>query len=263
MDYFVALFPLFLTILTYIIIQIHARDCRVLVYLWKPFSVCFAPLVRRYQWNPAESLVHVFVTFLVLSYCKFLYVSSSLLRWSVLSNSTGAVVGPRVLYYDASVVFISRDHLPFAILAIFVVLTFNILPLLVVVLYPTRVFQKCLSCLRIRWHAVHAFADAFNGCYKDGTNGTWDYRYFAGFYLLLRIIYLFDDIMKMVLPNLNSVCYTGTIMLFVFSRPYKKNLFNILDSFFFLFVLFLRMGIHFHTVTAVIGIIGLVFSHTS
>ena len=259
MDYFVALFPLFLTILTYIIIQIHARDCRVLVYLWKPFSVCFAPLVRRYQWNPAESLVHVFVTFLVLSYCKFLYVSSSLLRWSALSNSTGAVVGPRVLYYDASVVFFSRDHLPFVFLAIFVVLTFNILPLLVVVLYPTRVFQKWLSCLRIRWHAVHAFADAFNGCYKDGTNGTWDYRYFAGFYLLLRIIYLFDDIMKMVLPNLNNVCIAVTIMLFVFSRPYKKNIFNILDSFFFLFVLFLRMGIDYNTVTTVFGIVLLLY----
>ena len=232
MDYLVALFPLFLTTLVYIIIQLHTRDCRVLVHLWKPFSLCFSPLVRRYQWNPAESLVHVFVTFLVLSYCKFLFVSSNLLRWTELSNSTGAVTGPRVLYYDTSVVFFSQEHLPFALLAIFVVLIFNILPLLVVVLYPTQVFQKCLNCFRVRWHAIHAFADAFNGCYKDGTNGTWDYRYFAGFYLLLRIIYLFDPITNINLPNLPKVCFSVTLMLFVFSRPYKKNLFNILDSFF-------------------------------
>ena len=235
MEYLVALFPLFLTVLTYVVIQLHARDCRVLVHLWRPFSVCCAPLVRRYQWNPAESLVHVFVAFLVLSYSKCLLVSFNLLRYTQVYNSTGALVAPRALYYDASVAFFSREHLPFAFLAIFVLLTFNILPLLVVVLYPTRVFQKCLNCCRSRWHAVHVFADAFNGCYKDGTNGTWDYRYFAGFYLLLRIFYLFYN--QLVLSNLITICDTVAILLFVFCRPYKKNLFNILDSFFFLIVL--------------------------
>ena len=234
MEYLVALFPLFLTALTYILIQ-HARDCRVLVYLWRPFSICFAHLVRRYQWNPAESLVHVFVAFLVLSYSKFLYVSFNLLRYTQVYNSTGALVAPRALYYDASVVFFSREHLPLAFLAIFLILTFIILPLLVVVLYPTRVFQKCLNCCRIRCHAVHAFADAFNGCYKDGTNGTWDYRYFAGFYLLLRMLYLFYN--QFVISNLITICVTVAILLFVFCRPYKKTLFNILDSFFFLMVL--------------------------
>ena len=235
MEYLVALFPLFLTALTYFLIQLHARDCRVLVYLWRPFGVCCAPLVRRYQWNPAESLVHVFVTFLVLSYSKFLFVSFNLLRYTQIISSTGALVAPRALFYDASVVFFSREHLPFAFLAIFVLLTFNVLPLLVVVLYPTRVFQKCLNCCRIRWHGVHAFADAFNGYYKDGTNGTSDYRYFAGFYLLGRILYLFYN--QFVTSNLIPICDTVAILLFVFCRPYKKNLFNILDSFFFLMVL--------------------------
>ena len=40
MEYLVALFPLFLTALTYIFIQLHARDCRILVTLWRPCSVC-------------------------------------------------------------------------------------------------------------------------------------------------------------------------------------------------------------------------------
>ena len=238
MEYLAALFPLFLTALAYIIIQQHARDCRVLVYLWRPFSVCFAPLVRRYQWNPAESLVHVFVTFLILSYSKVLFVSFTLLRYIPIHNSTGAVVAPRVLYYDASVTFLSREHLPFALLAIFVIFTFNILPLLVVVLYPTRVFQKCLNFFRIRWHAVHAFADAFNGSYKDGTNGTWDYRYFAGFYLFGRIVVLFEKNHNNISLHYYVACYTVFILFFVFCRPYKKNLFNMLDSFFFLFIVF-------------------------
>ena len=258
MEYLVALFPLFLTALTYILIQLHARDCRVLVYLWRPFSVCFTPLVRRYQWNPTESLVHVFVTFLILSYSKFLFVSFNLLNYTLVNNSTGAMLG-RVLYYDASVVFFSREHLPFAFLAIFTLPTFNILPLLVVVLYPTRVFQKCLNCCRIRWHAVHAFADVFNGCYKDGTNGTWDYRYFAGFYLLVRIIYLHSLLILQLWihsgpVSILYVCTTVGILLFVFCRPYKKNLFNILDSFFFLFVLLWNSGMN-HTPLALLAVV--------
>ena len=105
---------------------------------WSPFSVCFAPLVRRYQWNPAESLVHVFVTFLVLSHSKLLFAPFNLLVFTQLFNSTGAMLG-RVLYYDASVAFFSQEHIPFAFPTIFV---FNILPLLVVVLYPTWVFRS-------------------------------------------------------------------------------------------------------------------------
>ena len=242
LEYLVALFPLFLTALTYILIQLHARDCRVLVYLWKPFSVCFAPLVRRYQWNPAQSLVHVFVTFLVLFYSKFLFVSFNLLSYIHVYNSTGAMLG-RVLYYDASVVFFSREHLPFAFLAIFVLLIFNILPLLVVVLYPTRVFQKCLNCCRSRWHAVHAFADAFNGCYKDGTNGTWDYRYFAGFYLLGRIFY-FVTHMFVKQPFVGTHFCSIGLLLFALCRPYKKNLFNIFDSLCLLLLTFISLQEH-------------------
>ena len=40
MEYLVALFPLFLTALTYIIIQLHARDCRIIAYLWRPCLLC-------------------------------------------------------------------------------------------------------------------------------------------------------------------------------------------------------------------------------
>ena len=236
MEYLVALFPLFLTALIYIIIQLHARDCRILVSLWRPFSVCFAPIMRKYQWNPADSMVHVFVTFLILSYSKFLFVSFTLLMYSPVFNTSGAVVGV-MLYYDASVTFFSREHLPFALTAITVSFVFNILPLLVVFLYPTQVFQKCLNCSRIRWHAVHAFADAFNGCYKDGTKGTWDYRYFAGFYLLLRILFFISLMVNQV------ICASVTIglLLFALCRPYKKNMFHILDSIYLMIMLSMCM----------------------
>ena len=73
----------------------------------------------------------------------------------------------------------------------------------------------------------NAFADAFNGCYKDGTNGTWDYRYFAGFYLLLQILFF---VTYMVDNVYSRATIAISLLLFSLCRPYKKNLFNILDS---------------------------------
>ena len=102
-------------------------------------------------------------------------------------------VGPTMVYYDASIEYFSAStHLPFALLAIFVLCTFVVLPALVLLLYPTRIFQRSLGCCRVRWLALHAFADAFqgyfNGYYKNGTDGTRDYRYFAGLYIIFRIL---------------------------------------------------------------------------
>jgi len=54
--------------------------------------------------------------------------------------------------------------------------------------YPMRFFQQCLDCCGVRWHALHIFIDTFQGCYKDGTNGTPDYRYFSTAFLVTRVL---------------------------------------------------------------------------
>ena len=49
-------------------------------------------------------------------------------------------------------------------------------------------FQQCLDCCGVRWHALHTFIDAFQGCYKDGTNGTRDCHYFAPAFLIAWLL---------------------------------------------------------------------------
>lgn len=61
-------------------------------------------------------------------------------------------------------------------------------PVAVLLLYPTKTFQRCLGLCPVQWHPLHALAAAFNGCYKDGTNGSKDYRYFGAFYMLVQIL---------------------------------------------------------------------------
>lgn len=87
--------------------------------------------------------------------------------------------------------FFGKDHLPYAILAIVMLILFGVLPICLMFVYPCRCFRFLLNRCHIRRHVLHTFMDSFQGCYKDGTEpGTWDCRWFAGLYLLLRIILL-------------------------------------------------------------------------
>ena len=238
LEYVVAFYPLLLTIIAYICIQLHARDCRVIVCLCRVFCKCFSSCRRRWgrQWDPFASLVHTFASFLLLSYSKILIVSLQLLSYTQLHVPTGGVLDPpRRLYHDPSLEWFGEKHLPFALPAIFILCIFVFLPALFLLLYPMRIFQKCLGCCGGRWLALHAFADVLQGCYKNGTNGTRDCRYFAGLYLVLRIVILptmyGSSIFGLYDEMLSIVSLVTASLLFLLFRPYKDSSWlNIWDS---------------------------------
>ena len=51
LEYVVALYPLLLIVTTYIGVELYARDCRIIVWLWKPFSRCLAIVLRGKELN--------------------------------------------------------------------------------------------------------------------------------------------------------------------------------------------------------------------
>ena len=229
LEYIVAIYPLVLIGATYICIELHDRNYKVLVHLSKPLRWCMAHF--RSNYDPKASIIHAFSAFLILVYSKLVFVCITLLSPTVVYNNEGSKTFLAV-FSDASLPFFGREHLPFALLALFVLLTFVALPLLLLLLYPTRLLQRCLVCCRIRSHALHAFADDFQGFYKGGINGKCDYRYFAGLYLVFRIIWI-----SLCLINSTSyvwfirvLCPITASLLFALMRPYKKRCFNVLDS---------------------------------
>ena len=185
LDYVIAAYPLTLIILTYTLVRLHYHNCALVVWLCRPFIGCFARCRR--QWNIQNSLVDAFATFLLLSYVKFLSVSFDILMptfaWDM--NST---MQPPVLYYDGTVEYFGKDHvhLPYALLALAVLLVFTFLPILLLCVYPCRCFQRVLNRYHLSSQTLHTFMDTFQGSFKDGTNGTRDYRYFAAVYLIVR-----------------------------------------------------------------------------
>ena len=234
-DYVVAVFPLFLTALLFMLIELYDRNYRLIVCLSFPIKKIAS--LRRGRWNPRETILNTCITFLLLSYSKLLFVSVSLILPVPSYDCNGDVIkNSTTLIFDPSIRFLSPEHIPYIILALLVIVIFVILPPLVLLLYPTRIFRCCLRFMRFkRWDILHMIMDVFQGWYKDGTNSSTDYRSLSTLYMLIRIAMssIFAAIMfnrihqKWVIMGLVHVAL-GTIFLAL--KPYKKNWMNHVDG---------------------------------
>ena len=236
LDYAIAFYPLVLVILTYFLISLHSRDVRIVVWLWRPFHKVFN-LVGQ-NWDMEGSIVNAFATFFLLSYLKFLNTTVDLLiftRMYVLKPNSKEYVIKHVLYYDATVEFFGHDHLPYAIVALFVGVFVVILPIVFLIVYPMKWFQKCLNVLKIQRQRLDMFVNCYQGYYKDGTNGTRDYRWFSVAYFLLQmILFVLFSVSLSIYCFSIGVLFTITLMFMQLSlRPYKEEfkVYNITDAF--------------------------------
>ena len=67
LDYAIAIYPLLLVIIIYIVIELHARWYRVLIWLWRPFHRCCVRFMITRAMDIQSSIIKVFATFLLLS----------------------------------------------------------------------------------------------------------------------------------------------------------------------------------------------------
>jgi hypothetical protein len=227
LDYIVALYPLFLIMITYILVDLYDRHLWPLVWIWKPFKKCLKSITDTM--NIKSSILNAFGTFLLLSYGKFLTVSFDLLIYTRAYAPNGKAVS-YVLFYDATIEYFGRGHLPYAILAIIITILFNILPLLFALLHPLRCFRGCTA----KWPALRICLDSYQGYYKDGTEGTRDCRFFSGLYLLIRItLFVVYAVFKEEFYDIAQSFLLCLVMLIVIIRPFKKQfeVYNLIHAF--------------------------------
>ena len=237
LQYVTALFPLVLMLITYVLIELHARDCRILVKLWRPIHNFIARFRRKL--DQKTSVIDAFATFLLLSYTKFTIVSFNLLA----SSQTTTINGTRfslVLFYDGEFDYFSAKHAPYFAMAIFVLLFVVLPPPILLFLYPTKKFQRFLDRFNLRSHFLTTFTDAFQGCYKDSSNGGRDCRFFAGLYFVVRIIIFatYSWLDYYTIYSINQSTMFIMIALFAIFRPYKRDILNKLDILIILFFAF-------------------------
>ena len=197
--------------------------CWCLWSLYKEQLVCKYGIQHNYPWKDVTKLssrYNWFIT-MVLGIYPVTYKCTS-------SSETWELRCCRLLDQK----WFGEKRLPFALPAIFILCILVFLPALFLLLYPMKIFQKYLGCCSRRLLALHAFADVLQGCYKNGTNGTRDCRYFAGLYLVFRIVLLAAvSIFGFYDEMVSTVCLFTASLLFLLFRPYKNcSWLNIWDS---------------------------------
>ncbi len=118
-------------------------------------------------------------------------------------------------------------HIPFAILALFILLGPVLLPALLLALYPIRSCRFLLEKCGLGGYtkaALDIFVEKFYSCYRDGLDGGKDLRSLASLYFFLRIlIFLVIAVQSEVIFFTSlALIFCGTSLLIAIVHPYKK-----------------------------------------
>ena len=231
-----AVYILFLVVTFCVLVELHAKNYRCINFVLKPLS----PILTKLNISGSNAIIRAFATFVFLSAITtvttfaFLVVTTDAYS-SVTHNFT------KVLYLDTTVPYPVHEKSLIVIIffaavpCVFLVL----IPALLLLVYPTRIYRSLSRLISTRKQlAITTFAEALHSCFKDGLNGTRDYRSVAGLIIVASPTF---SLVGLVTWKLLSIfvagytkrhCITGHL-LFVLSlvvsyvRPCKSTLANI------------------------------------
>ena len=149
-----ALYPFILLLLTYILIELHARDCKPVVAMWK-LSKCSK---FHSSWN-SRSLIQVFATLFFLAFIKFVGVLVDLMFSTNVFNMDNKVVAT-VSYIDPSIALFSSRHLSIIFLLSVIIISF-LLPLVFLLILSHLISYYLLQKVQFMSEIKMA------SCYKD------------------------------------------------------------------------------------------------
>ena len=205
LGFITALFPLLLVSITYAVVE------------FKAWYKCVPRFVTAY--NLRHSIIHAFATFTMLSIFSTMCQAYAMLDSTSIIDITGEVKG-KVLELDPTIRMYSDDHIPYLIVSLSLLFILVVCPGLLISIYPTRLYGRLFSqCLSTRKQlAIKIFVETVNCGFKDGLNGTRDYRMIPGIIIMLALTF---SILVSVLPH---VGFNGT-------QPLILGMIMILSSF--------------------------------
>lgn len=148
----------------------------------------------------------------------------------------------RVVYLNGNIEYLSREHLPYAFPAFFIILLVSLPPPALLLWYPRgrQALAKCLSLCNINTHSrcsklnlvdkMKPLLDSFQSCYKD------KFRFFAGLQFVYRVIIIatfnFADT-PLKFYTAIEIELIIILVVHVIAQPYRKNWHNIVDTLIF------------------------------
>ena len=231
------LYPFLLLLLAYVAIELHARDFKPVVILWRPI---YRNITRfRRSWNPHLSLVQAFTTIFFISYLKLLsLVFVPFILTDFIDDHGEYVQNSRVTYTDPTVKIGDSKHIYLAVVSMGLLVFIILPPVMVLITFPTRLFRKLQDCFSPRINlAIKIFVSTYQGWYKDGTNGTRDHRFASGLILAVFImlmalqfgitsIPILSNGYPMMIWQINIILFFSITALVGVLRPHKSEIAN-------------------------------------
>ena len=245
-----AIYPLLIAIISLILIHLHSRQYKVIVILFKPLG--FVLKLTNGKAITSDAVIHTFASFLFLSSTKMVFVFITMIQAVPVFSSISGSVYKKVLYSDSSIEYYSHEHILFLLLVLIQCLFLVLLPSLLLFLYPTRLYRWISQFISARKQlAIITFVEALNHCFKDGLNGTRDYRAFAGF--LIVGIPTFSLLMWAIanFAGGSSNLLAGPWLSFplIYFRPFKSTMANMSVGFYFVLVSIFLIAYQYWTMT--------------
>ena len=234
LDYLKVFYPLLLIIITIICIKLHDHNFRPFVCLWNHLQCCC--LYIRKGWDTTNDIVNVFCSFFLLAYGKNIYQTFTVTTCQCLTIiAENGMEKNRTCpaYLDPNIDCWGGQHLAFVIPAMIFSVLCNILPALLLILYPYKPFLLLLSkCTRVKL-ALQYFVEKFHCHYKTTKRYT---RSLSGLYFFLIIIVYTIYVATRHLIGMEDKWFSKGIIFWLAAliigmvKPYKVRYANVLDS---------------------------------
>ena len=224
------IYPLILVIISCILMELHAKNYRIVTFLWKPFKIILRK--TKIMQVTGDAVFHAFASFILLSNISVMFAVYQMLNYIELQNSSGSI-RRQVLYIDPYVEL--GDSIPYVLTAAVVFICITLVPSLLLCIYPTRVYRYLSRGLSARKRlAITAFAEALHCCFKDGLNGTRDYRALAGVTVFLgglACLALHHRFSSSTSTIVQTALWIMFVSLVAYMKPCKTTVANISLSF--------------------------------
>lgn len=245
LEYVYFIYPLLLLFLTWLSIELYARNCKLIVFAVKPFHMCLFKLQRN--WSVSNSVIHAYATFFFLSFLNLVYTSFSILSSAHVYDMNFSVV-KYIPTYEPSMEWFSPQHLQYAIPAILILFLLGLCPTLLLCLHTTHLLKRCITFRPRTQLKLNAFVDVFQNCFKDGLDGTYDFRFLSSLPMFFTLFFFsffpsnnFHS--RMYIYSIFALICLIVAFLYAFLRPYKTLYMNF------------SLCFHFATVAALVTIV--------
>ena len=235
-------------VITSIFIEFHKRNCSPIVKVWKVIGRCLKML--RLKPVDGNAVIHAFSTFIFLSAYNLNYVGTLTLNHDPVSHSDGSFY-KELVASDPTITWFSHRHLTYLSSMAVVYFFLVVIPSLLLCVYPTRIYRYLSRMISTRRQlAIKTFAEALHSCFKDGLNGTRDYRALAGLCLFSSLISMISFyIWEFVITAYSYDIFCGISLivfsiLFAFWRPCKSLISNISISYHIMALGFLNLTLN-------------------